>query len=108
MERIVQFSQVLLSPELRVTGDEVKEMLQTRFFFDLVGLPFSDQIYGLLRLVDSSRLLYGSDYPYTPVPAVLAFAKKMDDGLTSDFLSEAKENVYLKNAQEFLARPPRH
>ncbi|KAJ5807738.1 hypothetical protein N7474_009007 [Penicillium riverlandense] len=108
MERIAQFSQVLLSPELRVTGDEVKEMLQTRFYFDLAGLPFPDQIHGLLRLVDSSRLLYGSDYPYTPVPAVLAFAKKMDDGFTSEFLPEVKENVYLKNAQEFLARAPHH
>lgn len=83
-------------------------MFQTRFFFDLAGLPFPDQIHGLLRLVDSSRLLYGSDYPYTPVPAVLAFAQKMDDGLESDFLSEVKENVYLKNAQELLATAPRH
>lgn len=86
MERIAQVSQVMLSPEPRVTGEVVKEMLQTRFFFGLAELPFPDQINSLLRLMVLSRLFYGSSCHYTLVPAV--------------FLSEVKDHVYLRNAQD--------
>lgn len=42
-----------------------------RCWFDLAGTPFPSQVPALLRLVDESRLLYGSDYCWSPQPAVL-------------------------------------
>lgn len=39
-----------------------------RLHYDTAGTAFPRQIPALLSLVDSDRLLYGSDYPWTPAP----------------------------------------
>lgn len=41
-----------------------------RLWFDLAGTPVPNQVPALLRVVDDSRLLYGSDYCWTPAPLV--------------------------------------
>ena len=40
-----------------------------RLYYDTAGTPFPRQIPALLNLVDASRLLYGSDYPWPPATA---------------------------------------
>ena len=37
-----------------------------RLYYDTAGSPFPRQIAALLNLVDTTQLLYGSDYPWTP------------------------------------------
>jgi predicted TIM-barrel fold metal-dependent hydrolase len=67
IERFTAFSATPLVKSCeRLSGDQVKDLFRTRFFFDLVGMPFPDLIHGYLRVGESSRLLYGSDYPYAP------------------------------------------
>lgn len=102
MERIAEFSSMVPGAGDGVSGERIKELLQTRFYFDLAGVPFPDQIHGLLRLVDSSRLLYGSDYPYTPAALAESLAKRVDDGLQSLFGSERTQQILLDNAQYLL------
>ncbi|OQD64693.1 hypothetical protein PENPOL_c007G03655 [Penicillium polonicum] len=102
MERIAEFSFMVPGAGDGISGARIKELLQTRFYFDLAGVPFPDQIHGLLRLVDSSRLLYGSDYPYTPAPLAESLAKRVDDGLQSLFGSERTQQILLDNAQDLL------
>ena len=46
-----------------MSSESVKSILRRQFFYDLSGFVFPDQIHGLLRLVDKTQLLYGSDYP---------------------------------------------
>ncbi|KAK4862601.1 hypothetical protein LT330_002734 [Penicillium expansum] len=101
MERIAEFSSLIPGSD-GISGERIKELLQTRFYFDLAGVPFPDQIHGLLRLVDSSRLLYGSDYPYTPAALAESLAKRVDDGLQTLFGSETTERILLNNAQQIL------
>ncbi|KUM64878.1 hypothetical protein ACN42_g2195 [Penicillium freii] len=102
MERIAEFSSMVPGAGDGISGARIKELLQTRFYFDLAGVPFPDQIHGLLRLVDSSRLLYGSDYPYTPALLAESLAKRVDDGLQSLFGSERTQQILLDNAQDLL------
>lgn len=102
LERIGEFSQFLVADGKPFTGDQVKEQLQSRFYFDLAGVPFPDQIHGLLRLVDSSRLLYGSDYPYTPVSLAVDLARRLDRGLDADLGPTVQEQVLLRNAERLL------
>lgn len=102
MERIAEFSSMVPGAGDGISGERIKELLQTRFYFDLAGVPFPDQIHGLLRLVDSSRLLYGSDYPYTPAALAESLAKRVDDGLQSLFGSERTKQILLDNAQDLL------
>ncbi|KAJ5929039.1 hypothetical protein N7454_006887 [Penicillium verhagenii] len=102
--RIAEFSRFLSIGGEPVSLEEIKDLLQTRFYIDLAGVPFPDQIHGMLRVVDTSRLLYGSDYPYTPAPVAGALAQKLDEGLEENFGAEVAQNVLFKNAEEFIAR----
>ncbi|GAA2851132.1 amidohydrolase family protein [Pseudonocardia halophobica] len=50
-----------------------------RLWFDTAGTPFPHQIPALERSVGTGRLLYGSDYCWTPRPAVAAQIASVDD-----------------------------
>jgi predicted TIM-barrel fold metal-dependent hydrolase len=102
--RIAEFSQFLIEDGEPMTLETVKNLLQTRFYIDLAGVPFPDQIHGLLRHVDTTRLLYGSDYPFTPAPLAKSLAKRLDDELKTDFGVETQKRILLTNAQDLLDR----
>ncbi|MCW2617951.1 MAG: putative hydrolase, partial [Modestobacter sp.] len=40
-----------------------------RLWFDMAGTPFPDQVPALAAALGTERLLYGSDYCWTPAPA---------------------------------------
>ncbi|KAF3394442.1 Decarboxylase yanB [Penicillium rolfsii] len=100
--RIAEFSQFLLEDGEPISLETIKNLLQFRFYIDLAGVPFPDQIHGLLRHVDATRLLYGSDYPFTPAPLAKSLARRLDDGLMTDFGAEIKERILLTNAQSLF------
>ncbi|KAJ5586844.1 uncharacterized protein N7459_002609 [Penicillium hispanicum] len=104
LARIAEFSSILVAGGKPMPEDEVKALLQTRFYFDLAGVPFPDQIHGMLRLVDTSRLLYGSDYPYTKAPLAQSLARRLDSGLVKYFSSETQKQVLLENAERLLSK----
>jgi 6-methylsalicylate decarboxylase len=67
-------------------------------YFDLAGLPEPQQLGALVSLVDSSRLLYGSDYPFTSVQACANLAELLDNSTTLD--DRTLESVYCLNARQ--------
>ncbi|KAJ5121913.1 hypothetical protein N7448_003046 [Penicillium atrosanguineum] len=103
MQRIAEFSSLVVKEGDPISSDDIKELLNSRFYIDLAGLPFPDQIHGLLRLVDSSRLLYGSDYPYSPARMVTSLAQRVDGGLKSTLGIETTKRVLLDNAKRMLS-----
>ena len=56
------------SKELDVIGD------LRRQFYDLAGGPLPRQLPALLRLVEASQLLYGTDFPFSPAPSTQSSA----------------------------------
>lgn len=79
IERITAFTSAFpWSQDLKISTESVKETFARQFYFDLAGMPFPDQVQGLLRFVDERRLLYGSDFPFTPAPVVGMLAKRME------------------------------
>ncbi|KAK8869030.1 Decarboxylase yanB [Apiospora arundinis] len=79
-----------------------RKLLRERFYFDLAGFPFPDQIHGLLRTLGEGaeeRLLYGSDYPFTPGKLVVGLAGQMDEGIKEIFRADQVEKVYSGNAR---------
>ncbi|KAJ5746592.1 Amidohydrolase 2 [Penicillium odoratum] len=104
LARVAEFSSFLIAGAEAMSVEDIKHLLQTRFYFDLAGVPFPDQIHGMLRVVDSSRLLYGSDYPYTPGPLVESLARRLDDDLQESFGMETTQRVLLKNAEELMSK----
>ena len=102
IERFTSFSTLILQSDNGVSSERVKELFKSRFYFDLAGFPFPDQIHGLLRYTDTSRLFYGSDYPYTPGKAVLGLNKVMDAALDEMVTANVKEDIYHRNAERAL------
>lgn len=85
----------------------VRETLSQRFYFDLAGFPFPDQIYGLLPWLSKKRLLYGSDFPYTPLSGVMDIAESIDEGLPEVYPDASdRDAIYYRNAQELLSQGP--
>ena len=86
-----------------VNPESVKAALKRQFYFDLAGFPFPDQIHGLLPYISTSQLLYGSDYPYTPLKGVVTLVHQMDDALPGVFPKEEdREAIYVLNARRLL------
>jgi len=88
--------------ELKISTDIVKETFARQFYFDLAGMPFPDQVHGLLRFVDETRLLYGSDFPFTPASMVEMFAKKIEEEGGKIWTKEQAREVIRGNARRLL------
>lgn len=65
----------------RPPGDASADVItQLRsLYYDTAGTPFPRQVSALLKLVDTTQLLYGSDYPWTPAAAVKQHAMSFAD-----------------------------
>lgn len=107
IERNTRFNEIL-GLDVTVTSQVIRDTFARQFSFDLAGLPFPDQIHGLLRFVDPSRLLYGSDYPFTPGKAVSILLKDMDEGMrllwSGEGGEEKRRGVWEDNAKRLLER----
>lgn len=77
----------------------VKERLNTQFYFDTAGWAFPEQTRGLLEYISVDRMLYGSDFPFTPLPVVSGLSAEHDKFLPELFEDEAeREKICSKNA----------
>jgi predicted TIM-barrel fold metal-dependent hydrolase len=72
-DRVTLFGAVL--PESQ--GLDVAGQLR-RLWFDLAGMPVPHQLPSLLSLAGPERLLYGSDWPFTPEPVVSLLTAELD------------------------------
>lgn len=88
-----------------LTHETVKKMLNTQFYFDTAGFSFLEQVQGLLQHVSVDRLLYGSDYPFTLLPAVVVLSQKHDEWLPKILAKkEDQEAVISENAKRLRER----
>lgn len=100
VERFAAFSSRVLPSSEKLTGEQVKELFRTRFYFDFAGMPFPDLIHGYLRIGEPERLLYGSDYPYTPGAAVEGLSRIMDAQLRELFDEGQVRRIFSGNARD--------
>ncbi len=104
LQRFCTFATHILRSEVDLSARAVRETFRKQFYFDLAGLPFPDQIHGLLRMVGPERLLYGSDYPFTPAAMVAELAESMRFNLEELFKDRAtREGIYSGNARRLLS-----
>ncbi|KAK5991364.1 Decarboxylase yanB [Cladobotryum mycophilum] len=107
LERFTGFSKVVKMP-YSLTSAEAKELFKTRFYFDLTGFPFPDQIHGYLRISNSSRLVYGSDWPYTPIAILDTQREAMEKGLAELFDEKTIDGIYAAHATGILCSASEH
>ena len=103
IERFTSFAALLGSNET-LTSQSVKDVFAKQFYFDLAGFPFPDQIWGLLRYIGTERILYGSDYPFTPDRMVVKVAEVMSMEMRNMWSEETRRAVLFDNARRFLAQ----
>jgi predicted TIM-barrel fold metal-dependent hydrolase len=61
-----------------ITGEPVDFPAALRgLYYDLAGVPVPVALEALLAIVEPGRLLYGSDFPFTPAPVVSALAASL-------------------------------
>jgi predicted TIM-barrel fold metal-dependent hydrolase len=69
-------SRLSLARERAPTGSLIAAL--QRLFYDTAGSSGDNSLTSLLTLIDSSHVLYGSDYPFTPEAVVEAMIKELD------------------------------
>lgn len=84
IDRIVTFSSFY--PNLNLTDASMKATLGKNFYFDLAGpWPVNFAIASLLRWVDYTRILWGSDTPFTPWAAASGLATAFNSEIQTAF-----------------------
>jgi predicted TIM-barrel fold metal-dependent hydrolase len=83
-----------------LTGPEASAAYLNRLYYDLAGPRSESALQALLGIADESRLLYGSDWPFTPDPAVAGMLTALRE--TSVFAQP--DELLRANAQRLLPR----
>ncbi|KAH7142925.1 hypothetical protein B0J13DRAFT_445152 [Dactylonectria estremocensis] len=74
-----------------------------RFYYDIAGSTSSAQLNGLLDFAESSHILFGSDFPYAPQPAINTLLDEYTAFVTSNSRGGLVNPESLtKNALELL------
>lgn len=74
-----------------VTAEQAAEDM-ARFYYDIALSPSPAQLGGLLDFVqDKSHILYGSDFPYAPMPSMMRV-----QGIYKDFVESSPNGKVLK------------
>ncbi|KAJ0108786.1 hypothetical protein J7T55_011277 [Diaporthe amygdali] len=108
IERMANVATAVLGHPIEFNTEAVKHIFERQFYFDLAGYVFPDQIHGILRYVNASRLLYGTDYPFTPGSGALGMSRIMDTELSRVFPDEDDCNAILaENAGRLLEKTNR-
>ncbi|MBV1942682.1 amidohydrolase [Streptomyces sp. BV286] len=75
-DRINEFMRLFVPAEKSPTQDAVEQL--RGLYYDMAGTAFPRQVPALLKLVDPDRLLFGSDYCWTPAPLADAHLAAID------------------------------
>jgi 6-methylsalicylate decarboxylase len=71
-------------------------------YYDVAGFPLPRALPALLNLVDPDKLLYGSDYPFTPEPVINALALQLSN--TETLSLAEKRMMFSRNATSLFPR----
>ncbi|MFJ9005924.1 amidohydrolase family protein [Streptomyces canus] len=75
-DRINEFMRLFVPSEKTPAQDAVQQL--RGLYYDMAGTAFPRQVPALLKLVDPERVLFGSDYCWTPAPLANAHIAAID------------------------------
>ena len=103
IDRFTHFATKILASNVDFTAEDVEHFFKHRFYYDLAGFSMKNQVHGILRWTRTERLLYGSDYPYTPPDGIAFQAGIMDEEAKKIWSDEVIEQVYADNANNLFS-----
>ena len=77
-----------------------------KLYYDLAGAPVPVLLHAILQIADPHHILYGSDWPFTPLKLCREFAAQLDG--TPDLAGALHDEVMTGNAQALFPRLGRH
>ena len=83
------------------SGPSVQDQVR-RLWFDMAGSPFPNQIPALVKAFGAERLLYGSDFCWTPAPGAVQQAASVDEAEQPE--GETWRTLTTRNAARLLPR----
>lgn len=99
IDRLSNFATKILASDADFTIEDIQHIFRERFYYDLAGFSMQNQIHGTLRWAGPERLLYGSDYPYTPSEGIAFQVATMDEEAKKLWSDETIKQVYAGNAR---------
>ena len=103
IDRFSMFATRILASDSQIGVEEIHAIFRDRFYYDLAGFSMQNQVHGTLRWTGPERLLYGSDYPYTPAEGVTFQAAIMDEEAKKLWSDNVIKRVYALNADKLFA-----
>ena len=103
LDRIVTYS--FLYPGLNLTEASMKTALASNFYFDLAGpWPVTYAIPPLLRWVNYTNIMWGSDVPFTPFASSAALSTRFENDIQTVFSNDTikVQAVRSRNALRLL------
>ncbi|MEO6501140.1 MAG: amidohydrolase family protein [Jatrophihabitantaceae bacterium] len=99
LERIQLFGE--MSPDGLAGGRPVAEQLG-ELWYDIAGTPFPHAAPALVRAFGAERVLYGSDYCWTPAPGVLSQVASIDAAPQPE--ADSWRRLTTRNAERLIPR----
>jgi len=100
-DRLTGRRRMLAPPGQERAAPDIHEALR-QMYYDLAGYPVPGQLFALLQIMGPDRLLYGSDWPFTPEAKALALQNRL---VTTDLLTpEQRQAVFYGNAAAMFPR----
>ncbi|MGE3076431.1 MAG: amidohydrolase family protein [Dehalococcoidia bacterium] len=99
-DRVARFVPIIGGPGLRAP-DEFGAILG-RLYYDLAGYPVPKMLAPLLSVAAPDRILYGSDWPFTPSANVNALTTRLDN--SGELQAIGLEQVMQGNARPLFPR----
>ncbi|KFA46156.1 hypothetical protein S40293_03747 [Stachybotrys chartarum IBT 40293] len=102
LDRLIGYS--TLYPDLNLTQSSMRETLARSFYFDLAGpWPVDSAIPALLRWVEYTHIMWGSDVPFTPWVGAAAGITNFDRDIQEVFEDpERSWAIRFSNARRLL------
>ncbi len=104
-DRLTGRRRIYAAPGHEGEAPDIHEALR-RMYYDLAGYPVPGQLFALRQMVGADRLLYGSDWPFTPEMKVAQLQQKL---LATDLLTqEQRRAAFHDNAVAIFPRLAKH
>lgn len=96
LDRIHMFASDILVPKGVLPKDFDIYQIARSLYFDLAGYCANTQLKTMLDIADENKILFGSDIPFTPAPAIEKWGAPL---CSADYLTDEQlEKFFYKNA----------
>lgn len=97
VHRMMGISKILIPKGLMEPANVLQDV--SKLYFDVAGDTLPVALEALLKITDSSHIMYGSDFPYTPIPSI---QQKKQELMDNSSIYPFRHKIFHQNAMELF------